>query len=431
MTWWRFSRRPEVSPEPKAHASEMPISPWKQIPSPAASRVGTSTTAKTAGEPIHENERVQLESAFSQDFSDVRIHRDAEAAELSHQMEANAFTVGRHIYFARGAYSNLRLAHELAHVVQQSNAASAGAVEDPLLEQKAREAAGTAVSGGIPDISAAYAAPLMQRDAAPASRHFKLLPSYSLVVDNFDIDKFDLSDPQKSKLQDLAKRAKSTLHSAPDTFITIVGFADHPGTKEHNLDLGDKRGKEVMSYLTELGIPADAMRAMSRGDDLQIVPSFGYEAKNRRVEVDVTARSFFTPPILTPPTPLTPPAPLPPVPRPDLTYHPPMPTPEEEAEENIRRSEEMWKQAQQILAHEKTKPGTSVADLLGRVGRELAKKLGLPKWAQDRAESLAQDLPAKGAEAVFDQLAGDKGLSSQEKNAVHAVIDALSKSKIK
>ena len=87
--------------------------------------------------------------------------------------------------------------------------------------------------------------------------------------------------------------------------------------------------------------------------------------------------------------------------------------------------------AQEILAREKARPGTSAADAFGKAAREITKKLGLPKWAQDRAESLAQDLPSKGAQAVFDQLAADSGLDTQGKNALKAVIDALMRTKIK
>ena len=60
------------------------------------------------------------------DFSDVRIHQGAEAAELSTSVQAKAFTYGNDIYFNEGMYNpdalsgRELLAHELAHVVQQN-----------------------------------------------------------------------------------------------------------------------------------------------------------------------------------------------------------------------------------------------------------------------------------------------------------------------
>lgn len=60
------------------------------------------------------------------DFSDVRIHADARAAESARSVNALAYTVGKDLVFATGRYApqtddGLRLiAHELTHVVQQS-----------------------------------------------------------------------------------------------------------------------------------------------------------------------------------------------------------------------------------------------------------------------------------------------------------------------
>lgn len=60
------------------------------------------------------------------DFTRVRIHADAEAAASASRLAARAYTVGSNIYFGRGEYEpkshggRTLLAHELAHVVQQS-----------------------------------------------------------------------------------------------------------------------------------------------------------------------------------------------------------------------------------------------------------------------------------------------------------------------
>jgi len=60
------------------------------------------------------------------DFSNVRVYTDAKAAESAQAVNARAYTVGNHIAFAKGQYAprtlagRSLLAHELAHVVQQS-----------------------------------------------------------------------------------------------------------------------------------------------------------------------------------------------------------------------------------------------------------------------------------------------------------------------
>lgn len=68
------------------------------------------------------------------DFGDVRVHTSAEADDLSHDLKAIAFTIGDDIFFRAGYYDPSSskgqelLAHELAHVVQQS-AGSIGAAD--------------------------------------------------------------------------------------------------------------------------------------------------------------------------------------------------------------------------------------------------------------------------------------------------------------
>ena len=65
------------------------------------------------------------------DFSRVRIHTDARAAESSRAVNARAYTVGQDIVFSAGSYApsteagRKLLAHELAHTLQQSRDVSA------------------------------------------------------------------------------------------------------------------------------------------------------------------------------------------------------------------------------------------------------------------------------------------------------------------
>jgi hypothetical protein len=64
-------------------------------------------------------------SGFGADFSAVRIHTDAKAAQSAAAVGALAYTVGSDVVFGAGQYDPVGesgrrlLAHELAHVVQQ------------------------------------------------------------------------------------------------------------------------------------------------------------------------------------------------------------------------------------------------------------------------------------------------------------------------
>ena len=68
-----------------------------------------------------------MNSSFGVNFSNVSIHNDSEAINLNSELQAQAFTHGRDIYFNKGKYNpengegKRLLAHELTHVVQQQN----------------------------------------------------------------------------------------------------------------------------------------------------------------------------------------------------------------------------------------------------------------------------------------------------------------------
>ena len=70
--------------------------------------------------------KAEMESGFGADFSGVQIHTDGEAAQMSQDIGAQAFTHGNDIYFNKGKYDpNSKegkhlLAHELTHTVQQT-----------------------------------------------------------------------------------------------------------------------------------------------------------------------------------------------------------------------------------------------------------------------------------------------------------------------
>lgn len=80
---------------------------------------------RTAGQPIDAETARFFEPRFGHDFSDVRIHADAQADVSARAVGALAYTVGQNIVFGQGRYEprtnegRRLLAHELTHVVQQ------------------------------------------------------------------------------------------------------------------------------------------------------------------------------------------------------------------------------------------------------------------------------------------------------------------------
>ncbi|MGH3944933.1 MAG: eCIS core domain-containing protein [Pseudonocardiaceae bacterium] len=77
------------------------------------------------GRPLNPAIRETMESRLGHDFSRVRVHANARAAEAAQAMDAHAYTIGQDIVFGDGQYTPATaagrqlLSHELAHVVQQ------------------------------------------------------------------------------------------------------------------------------------------------------------------------------------------------------------------------------------------------------------------------------------------------------------------------
>jgi hypothetical protein len=80
----------------------------------------------TPGQPLDTGARDLMESRFAHDFSTVRVHADQLAAQSAEAVAAQAYTVGSDVVFGMGRYAPASsdgqrlLAHELAHVLQQT-----------------------------------------------------------------------------------------------------------------------------------------------------------------------------------------------------------------------------------------------------------------------------------------------------------------------
>ena len=80
------------------------------------------------GQPLDAVTRVFMESRFEHDFSGVRVHTDAKAAESASAVKALAYTVGPDMVFGEGQYTphttegRRLVAHELTHSIQQGTA---------------------------------------------------------------------------------------------------------------------------------------------------------------------------------------------------------------------------------------------------------------------------------------------------------------------
>lgn len=82
---------------------------------------------RSPGQPLDSGVRKFLEPRFGHDFSQVRVHTNARAAESARALGAHAYTVGTNVVFGRGEFAPMTtsgrrlIAHELAHVIQQTD----------------------------------------------------------------------------------------------------------------------------------------------------------------------------------------------------------------------------------------------------------------------------------------------------------------------
>ncbi|MBU0702121.1 DUF4157 domain-containing protein [bacterium] len=95
---------------------------------------------KGSGHGLDDNTRSFMGERFGYNFGGVRIHADGYAARKSNELNAEAFTIGRDVFFNAGRYNpsstagKRLLGHELTHVVQQRNGKDSGATIDTVLQ---------------------------------------------------------------------------------------------------------------------------------------------------------------------------------------------------------------------------------------------------------------------------------------------------------
>ncbi|HEU4398717.1 MAG TPA: DUF4157 domain-containing protein [Actinomycetota bacterium] len=110
------------------HDAERPVLQRRSLDEqgPSTAPAIVSEVVRSSGQPLAPATRGFMEARFGHDFSQVRVHSGAAASESARAVGALAYTVGRDVVLGDGHDTPGReggrrlLAHELAHVVQQS-----------------------------------------------------------------------------------------------------------------------------------------------------------------------------------------------------------------------------------------------------------------------------------------------------------------------
>lgn len=91
----------------------------------------------------------------------------------------------------------------------------------------------------------------------------------------------------------------SALQLCPEAVVRIAGHADASGKARHNQMLSRHRARGVASYMNDKGIDAGRLVAIGYGDKRPVAPNDtqANRARNRRIELTVTARAAPVPPM--------------------------------------------------------------------------------------------------------------------------------------
>ena len=97
----------------------------------------------------------------------------------------------------------------------------------------------------------------------------------------------------------LIDRLIGALNICPEAKISVSGHTDASGRARRNLVLSKRRARGVASYMIQKGIDAGRLNAIGYGDKRPVVPNDtrANMARNRRIEVAITARTAPLPPM--------------------------------------------------------------------------------------------------------------------------------------
>jgi len=120
-------------------------------PAPAPAPASVDRVLANSGRPLEPTLRQDMESRFGHDFSQVRVHSGGAAEQSARDINANAYTVGNNIVFGADRFrpetnqGRRLVAHELTHVVQQTNSNQSlqRDIDQPALEQCIAELGGS------------------------------------------------------------------------------------------------------------------------------------------------------------------------------------------------------------------------------------------------------------------------------------------------
>ena len=254
------------------------------------------------GVPLPPALREFFEPRFGQDFSSVRLHTGPATAEAAAAIGARAYTLGRDIGFASGAYQSLGetgqrlIAHELAHVVQQGGSAR-------LVQRQEEEQDTPGAPGGgarpvpVPNLDIDPTA-LSEPSCPPVPTNLgNLAPAAPCPEEGDDIDGFVFqfcsdsdvfSDPADlGNLRHLVSSSPSGTTFHLRTYASVEGPGSAANADQYNRNLSCHRMNRVLREMLNLGVQEQQIDAVSVGPTERFGKGPKFFALNRVAVIDL------------------------------------------------------------------------------------------------------------------------------------------------
>jgi len=314
------------------------------------------------------------------------------------------------------------IAHELAHVVQQS-AGTAPGVGSPSdrFESAADRAADSAMRGEPARLDAPGPAPAVQRQEL----RLKPTPLMARAMGSGTIDSFvtgsaALDAGQKTLVGVIAASILSLRATDyPGCSVSVTGHTDAIGAETNNMVLGQKRADAVRDELVNKGVPAEIILTSSMGESQLKVPTQAAEAQNRRAEIQFEPEPrFHLGGILDPPAaPVQPPAAAADAPPPLL------PTRDVLDPGAAERDRRVFGQNPAAPTKGPMPSRPVLGFFLGKLDF-LLEGLHVPKWARGPIKDAAVGGIEKAVTTAADAAMQSAGMNSTQQDAVRAAIKA-------
>lgn len=259
---------------------------------------------QSPGQPLDRATREFFEPRFGQDFSGVRVHTDARAAESAQAVDALAYTVGRDVVFDSGQYvpgtsqGRQLIAHELVHIIQQTHvhqSVSMGQTTDGSEREADRVSRAAVLGQRAPKITSLDQS-IVQRKVSskeeikweadhPEGQVDQIFDGNLTVfiLWNFPVGRSELKPEHARELTRIARIFRGNTLD----FISVEGHASNSGSSTRNKLISEERARIAAAHLRRHGVSASQIAVDGLGDSDPRVPNTTAEnmARNRRVEI--------------------------------------------------------------------------------------------------------------------------------------------------